>query len=140
MRHRRGRGRLSRRLARGRGLRQGAREGPAGDRARARALQRHDVAADGELGGCRWHDRPLHRRQSRRLRPLMRSVEPTRIRYRWVILAAGTIAQASFACASVALPALGPALRTDFELSLGEVGVVLGAISIGMLFTFLPWG
>jgi sugar phosphate permease len=61
-------------------------------------------------------------------------------RYRWVILAAGTIAQASFACASVALPALGPALRTDYELSLGEVGVVLGAISIGMLFTFLPWG
>jgi sugar phosphate permease len=70
----------------------------------------------------------------------MRSVEPTRRRYRWVILASGTLAQASFACASVALPALGPALRTDYRLSLGEVGVVLAAINIGMLFTFLPWG
>jgi sugar phosphate permease len=61
-------------------------------------------------------------------------------RYRWVILAAGTIAQASFACAAVAFPALGPALRSDYALTLGEVGVVLAAISIGMLFAFLPWG
>jgi sugar phosphate permease len=60
--------------------------------------------------------------------------------YRWVILAAGTLAQASFSALSVGLPALGPALRTQYRLSLGETGVVLAAVGIGMLFTLLPWG
>jgi sugar phosphate permease len=57
-----------------------------------------------------------------------------------VILAAGTLAQASFACSSVALAALGPALRSSYGLSLDEVGVVLAGLPIGMLFTYLPWG
>lgn len=60
--------------------------------------------------------------------------------YRWVILAAGTFAQSSFAAASVGLPALAPALRSHYELSLGRTGVVLAATGIGMLFTLLPWG
>jgi len=57
-----------------------------------------------------------------------------------VILAAGTLAQASFSTASVGLPALAPALRSHYRLSLGETGIVLAAIGIGMLFTLLPWG
>jgi sugar phosphate permease len=57
-----------------------------------------------------------------------------------VILAAGTLAQASFSMTSVALPALGPALRAHYHLSLREVGVVLAAVGIGMLVTLLPWG
>jgi sugar phosphate permease len=57
-----------------------------------------------------------------------------------VILAAGTLAQASFSTASVGLPALAPAIRAHYRLSLGETGVVLAAIGIGMLFTLLPWG
>jgi sugar phosphate permease len=61
-------------------------------------------------------------------------------RYRWVVLAAGTLAQASFSASSVGLPALGPALKSHYGLTLGETGVVLGAIGIGMLFTLLPWG
>lgn len=61
-------------------------------------------------------------------------------RYRWVVLAAGTVAQASFSASSVGLPALGPALKSDYRLTLGETGVVLAAIGIGMLFTLLPWG
>jgi sugar phosphate permease len=61
-------------------------------------------------------------------------------RYRWVVLAAGTLAQASFSASSVGLPALGPALKSAYGLTLGETGVVLGAIGIGMLFTLLPWG
>jgi sugar phosphate permease len=61
-------------------------------------------------------------------------------RYRWVILAAGTLAQASFSTASVGLPALAPAIRSHYRLSLGETGVVLAAIGIGMLLTLLPWG
>jgi sugar phosphate permease len=57
-----------------------------------------------------------------------------------VILAAGTLAQASFSALSVGLPALAPALRSHYRLSLGETGVVLGAVGVGMLFTLLPWG
>jgi sugar phosphate permease len=56
------------------------------------------------------------------------------------VLAAGTLAQASFSVSSVGLPALGPALKTHYALTLGETGVVLAAIGIGMLFTLLPWG
>jgi sugar phosphate permease len=61
-------------------------------------------------------------------------------RYRWVVLGAGTFAQASFSASSVGLPALGPALKSHYGLSLGETGVVLAATGIGMLFTLLPWG
>jgi sugar phosphate permease len=60
--------------------------------------------------------------------------------YRWVVLAAGTLAQASFSASSVGLPALGPALKSHYGLTLSETGVVLAAIGIGMLFTLLPWG
>ena len=61
-------------------------------------------------------------------------------RYRWVVLAAGTLAQASFSASSVGLPALGPELKSHYGLTLSETGVVLAAIGIGMLFTLLPWG
>ncbi len=57
-----------------------------------------------------------------------------------MILAAGTLAQASFSALSVGLPAMAPALRSRYGLTLGETGVVLGAVGIGMLFTLLPWG
>ncbi|HKN64444.1 MAG TPA: MFS transporter [Gaiellaceae bacterium] len=61
-------------------------------------------------------------------------------RYRWVVLAGGTLAQASFSASSVGLPALGPALKSHYGLTLGQTGVVLAGIGIGMLFTLLPWG
>ena len=57
-----------------------------------------------------------------------------------MILGAGTFAQSSFAAVSVGLAALAPALRSHYRLSLGETGVVLGAVGIGMLPTLLPWG
>ena len=60
--------------------------------------------------------------------------------YRWVVLAAGTLAQASFSASSVGLPALSPTLKSEYGLSLTQTGVVLAAIGIGMLFTLLPWG
>ena len=52
-------------------------------------------------------------------------------RYRWVVLAAGTFAQACFSASTVGLPALGPALKSDYGLTLGETGVVLAATGIG---------
>jgi sugar phosphate permease len=61
-------------------------------------------------------------------------------RYRWVVLAAGTLAQASFSAVAVGLPALAPALRADYGLSIGQTGIVLGAVGIGMLPTLLAWG
>jgi MFS family permease len=60
--------------------------------------------------------------------------------YRWVVLAAGTFAQASFSAATLGLAALAPQLRSHYHLSVDEVGVVLGAPAIGMLPTLLPWG
>jgi len=57
-----------------------------------------------------------------------------------VILGSGTFAQSSFTAVSVGLAALAPALRSHYRLSLGETGVVLGAVGIGMLPTLLPWG
>jgi sugar phosphate permease len=60
--------------------------------------------------------------------------------YRWAILGAGTLAQASFSTASVGLPALAPEIRSHYGLSLSETGVVLAAIGIGMLCTLLAWG
>jgi sugar phosphate permease len=61
-------------------------------------------------------------------------------RYRWIILAVGTLAQASFAAVNIGLPALTPALRSHYSLSLTQIGVVLGATSAGMMLTLLPWG
>jgi sugar phosphate permease len=56
------------------------------------------------------------------------------------VLAAGTLAQASFSATSVGLPALSPTLKSNYGLSLTQTGVVLAAVGIGMLFTLLPWG
>ena len=61
-------------------------------------------------------------------------------RYRWVVLAAGTLAQASFSATSVGLPALSPTLKSEYGLSLPQTGVVLAAVGIGMLLTLLAWG
>ncbi len=61
-------------------------------------------------------------------------------RYRWVVLAAGTLAQASFSAFALGVPVLAVQLRSHYHLSLGETGVVLGATGMGMLPTLLPWG
>ncbi|MEO5576735.1 MAG: MFS transporter [Gaiellaceae bacterium] len=60
--------------------------------------------------------------------------------YRWAVLAAGTVAQASFSTISFAIAVLAPALREQYELSLTEIGVVLAAEWIGLTLALLPWG
>ncbi len=62
------------------------------------------------------------------------------MRYRWTILAVGVGAQASLSALQQGMPALGPALRDAYGLSLSEVGVVLAAASWGILATLLFWG
>jgi sugar phosphate permease len=61
-------------------------------------------------------------------------------RYRWVILGLGIAAQAAFAALIAGFPALGPALRDEYHLSLSAFGAVLGAVTAGATFTLVPWG
>lgn len=56
------------------------------------------------------------------------------------MLAAGTAAQASFSAITIGLPVLVPVLREEYDLSLGQIGVLLAAEWVGALVTLLPWG
>jgi len=60
--------------------------------------------------------------------------------YRWVVLAVGAVGAGAFAALRMGLPALSPALRDEYALSLGEVGVALSAVAVGVMLTLLPWG
>jgi MFS family permease len=60
--------------------------------------------------------------------------------YRWLILAAGTLASTSLAAVQIGIGAIAPELRAQYGLSIGEIGVVLGATTAGMTVTLLPWG
>jgi sugar phosphate permease len=62
------------------------------------------------------------------------------VEQRWVVLGVGTFAQASQAAASFGLAVLAPAIRDRYDLSLSEVGVVLGVAAVGAVLTILPWG
>ena len=59
---------------------------------------------------------------------------------RWAVLAAGTAAQSACAAPLWGIPALAPALRDAYALSLPQTGLVLAAISLGMTVALLPWG
>lgn len=59
---------------------------------------------------------------------------------RWLVLAVGTFAQASQAAATFGLAVLAPVIRDRYDLSLSEVGVVLGVAAVGAVLTILPWG
>ena len=63
-----------------------------------------------------------------------------RSRYRWTVLAAGVVAQASYAATGLGLPAIAPQIRSDYDLTLTQVGVVLAASFLGSVPTLLLWG
>jgi MFS family permease len=56
------------------------------------------------------------------------------------VLAAGTAAQSAQAAAYFGLAVLAPALRDRYDLSLSQVGVLLGVAGAGALLTLLLWG
>jgi hypothetical protein len=57
-------------------------------------------------------------------------------RYRWVVLAVSVGAQATFLGAVFqGLPVLGPVLRSAYGLSLGQLGLVLSSVAVGILAT-----
>lgn len=62
------------------------------------------------------------------------------VHYRWVVLGAGTLAQASTAAYFLGLAAILPVLREHFGLSLAGVGGLVGLISLGVASTLVPWG
>jgi len=61
-------------------------------------------------------------------------------RYRWIILAVGVGAQTAVSAVRQGIPSLTPTLRSEFGLSLMEVGVVLAAVGVGIVLTLIPWG
>ncbi|HET8605647.1 MAG TPA: MFS transporter [Gaiellaceae bacterium] len=60
--------------------------------------------------------------------------------YRWVVLAAGTLAQASYSAIALGLSVMLPELRRRYGLTLGEAGIVLAAPNMGSMLSLLPWG
>src|SRR4051794_29705390 len=61
-------------------------------------------------------------------------------RYRWVILGVGAVGAGAFSALRMGLPALGPALRSAYGLSLPQVGFAFTAVAIGVMLTLVPWG
>ena len=61
-------------------------------------------------------------------------------RYRWVVLGLGIVAQAAFAALVQGFPAIGPALRAEYALSLSGFGTLIGAVWLGSTVTLIPWG
>ena len=57
-----------------------------------------------------------------------------------MVLAAGTGVQTSQAVAFSGLAVLAPTLRDRYDLSLTQIGVLLGGASVGAVLTLLPWG
>jgi len=60
--------------------------------------------------------------------------------YRWTILSAGVFATAANAAIVLGLPAIAPAIRHHYDLTLTQVGVVLAAVNFGAVGTLLLWG
>lgn len=60
--------------------------------------------------------------------------------YRWVVLGVGAFGAGTFAMLRMGLPALGPELRSTFDLSLAQVGFTFSALALGVMLTLLPWG
>jgi sugar phosphate permease len=49
-------------------------------------------------------------------------------------------AQAAYTATPTGLPAIGPALRSEYHLSLAAFGGVLGAFTLGSTLALVPWG
>jgi sugar phosphate permease len=60
--------------------------------------------------------------------------------YRWVILTTGAAGAGSFAALRMGLPALGPAVRSEYGLTLGQVGLAFAAVAVGGMLTLVAWG
>ncbi|CCH35430.1 Permease, MFS-type [Saccharothrix espanaensis DSM 44229] len=57
-----------------------------------------------------------------------------------MVLAVGALAQGTNAAVFLGLPAITPQLREHFDLTLPQVGLLLGAVNLGTMLTLVPWG
>jgi sugar phosphate permease len=61
-------------------------------------------------------------------------------RHKWIVLAIGVAAQASFAASFQGLPVTATDLRTDYHLSAEQLGLALSVILLGIAVSEVPWG
>ncbi|WP_314177795.1 MFS transporter [Streptomyces winkii] len=61
-------------------------------------------------------------------------------RHRWVILGIGIASQAAFSAAFQGIPTTSTAMRSDYHLSNGTLGIALSAISLGIAVSEVVWG
>ncbi len=62
------------------------------------------------------------------------------MRYRWVVLSAGTLAAAGYAAVPLGLAAIAPELASHYDLSVQQIGLLFGGTGIGQVISLLPWG
>ncbi|CDG22157.1 conserved membrane protein of unknown function [Xenorhabdus poinarii G6] len=60
--------------------------------------------------------------------------------YRWIVLGAGVLAQATFAMGFAGIPVTGILMREEYHFSLFELGYVLGAMGLGVALSEIIWG
>ncbi len=60
--------------------------------------------------------------------------------YRWIVLGAGVLAQATFAMGFAGIPVTGILMRQEYHFSLFELGYVLGAMGLGVALSEIIWG
>jgi sugar phosphate permease len=61
-------------------------------------------------------------------------------RHRWLVLGIGVAAQASFSAAISGIAVTGPSMRSAYHLSNASLGLVLGAIYLGIAVSEVVWG
>lgn len=67
-------------------------------------------------------------------------VDSSSNKQRWFILALGVLAQATFSASISGIPVSAVLLRQEFSLSDLYVGVIIGAIYLGISISEVPWG
>src|SRR4029453_16713654 len=60
--------------------------------------------------------------------------------YRWAVLAAGTGAAGAGSALFIGPAVLAPEIRSEFDASVSQVGVLLGSLWVGTTTTLLAWG
>jgi MFS family permease len=60
--------------------------------------------------------------------------------HRWKVLGVGVAANASFSAAAAGIPTTAVWMRSGYHLSNSELGLVLGALGLGVAASELPWG
>jgi MFS family permease len=69
-----------------------------------------------------------------------RNARPHGGAHRWKVLGAGVAANASFSAAAAGIPTTAVWMRSGYHLGNAGLGVVLGALGLGVAVSEMPWG